>query len=64
MTTQEAAEALGIDRSRVLRFIRDGRLQAERHGRDWWITPQEVERFKALERPMGWKKGRKRKDAG
>lgn len=61
MTTQQAAEALGIHRSRVLHLIREGRLHAERHGRDWWITPEEVERFKALPRPQGWQKGRKRK---
>jgi excisionase family DNA binding protein len=61
MTTSEAAEALGIDRSLVLRFIREKRLQAERHGRDWWIAQEALETFKALPRPMGWRKGRKRK---
>lgn len=58
MTTAEAAEALGIDRSLVLRFIRQGRLKSEKRGRDHWIEPQEVERFKALPR---LKTGRKRK---
>lgn len=57
MTTQEAAEVLGINRSLVIRFVEQGRLQAVKHGRDWWIDPAEVERFKALPRP---KTGRKR----
>ena len=69
MTTAEAAAALGIHRSRVLHLINEGRLHAERHGRDWWISPDEVERFKHEGRkPEGWQKGRKRKkdkkDAG
>lgn len=61
MTTAEAAEALALHRSRVLHLIREGRIQAARHGRDWWIEPDEVERFKALDRKQGWKKGRPRK---
>ena len=56
MTTAEAAEALGVNRSLVLRFIRQGRLKSEKRGRDHWIEPEEVERFKALPRP---KTGRK-----
>lgn len=59
MTTQEAAEALGVTRSLVLRFIRDGRLKSEKHGRDHWITPEELARFKALERKAGRKVGYK-----
>lgn len=61
MTTTEAAQALGIHRSRVLHFIREKRLKAERHGRDWWLDPAEVERFAALDRPEGWRKGRPRR---
>lgn len=53
MTTQEAAEALGIDRSGVLRLIRHGRLPAEKHGRDWWIKEIDLEAFKAQPRPVG-----------
>jgi excisionase family DNA binding protein len=61
MTTQEAAEALGIHRSRVLHYIGNGRLRAVKVGRDWWLTAQEVERFKALPRIEGWQKGKPRK---
>lgn len=61
MTTQEAAEALGIHRSRVLHLIRDKRLHAVKRGRDWWIEPDELERFKAEPRPQGWPKGKRRK---
>lgn len=43
MTTQEAATALGVHRSRVLRLINDGRLKAEKRGRDWWIEPEALE---------------------
>lgn len=62
MTTAEAAKALGIHRSRVLHLIKAERLKAERHGRDWWIDPAEVERFaREGRKPEGWQKGRKRK---
>lgn len=61
MTTQEAADALGLHRSRVLHFINEGRLKAERRGRDWWLEPKDVEWFKAQPRQEGWKKGRARK---
>lgn len=68
MTTQEAAEALGLHRSRVLHLIHnleDGfdpaRLNGVKHGRDWWLDPQEVKRFQAQPREQGWKKGRARK---
>lgn len=43
MTTQEAAEALGIHRSRVLHLIREGRLKATKHGRDWWIEEADLD---------------------
>lgn len=62
MTTAEAATALGIHRSRVLALIAEGRIVAEKLGRDWYITPAEVERFKAIPREPGWKPGRKRKN--
>lgn len=55
MTTAEAAEALGVTRSLVLRFIRDKRLKTTMHGRDHWIEPEEVERFKTLPRVKGKK---------
>lgn len=46
MTTQEAAEALGVTRQRVLALIQEGRLKATKHGRDWWISEGAVEAVK------------------
>lgn len=37
LTTQEAADKLGVTRTRILQFIRENRLPAEKHGRDWMI---------------------------
>jgi excisionase family DNA binding protein len=59
MTTQEAAEVLGVTRSLVLRFIRQGRLKSVMHGRDHWLDVQEVERFKTLPRKKTGRKPRK-----
>lgn len=64
MTAAEAAAALGLHPSRVRRLCENGVLVATKHGRDWWIEPAAVERFKTLERPQGWKKGKPRKSVG
>jgi excisionase family DNA binding protein len=57
MTTTEAAERLGITSATIRQRIAAGRGsragRAERRGRDWWITPREVERYRreSLGRP-------------
>lgn len=46
MTTLEAAESLGLSPQTVRVQIGKGRLRARRRGRDWDITPGEVERYR------------------
>lgn len=46
MTTQEAAAALGVAASTIQHQIAKGRLLATKHGRDWWITEAEIERYR------------------
>jgi excisionase family DNA binding protein len=43
LTTKRAAEILSITPRRVLQLIHDGRLPAEKHGRDWSIKPEDLE---------------------
>lgn len=59
MTTNEAAEALGIKPVTVRAAIKAGKLRAVRHGRDWHITPAAVEAYRAgsLGKPGRPKKG-------
>ncbi len=57
MTTGEAAVELGISERRVRALITDGRLKAERIGRDWIITER------ALDAVRERKPGRPRKDS-
>lgn len=47
MTTNEAAALLGLDPHTVRVQINRGKLRAERRGRDYWIKPAEVERYRA-----------------
>ena len=47
MTTKEAAERLGLSLGTVQIQIRKGKLRALRRGRDHWILPREVERYRA-----------------
>jgi excisionase family DNA binding protein len=45
MTVNEAAVKLGTSGSNVRDAIARGALAAQKHGRDWWLDPAEVERY-------------------
>jgi excisionase family DNA binding protein len=45
LTTQQAAEKLGITRQRVGALIRSGRLPAVKVGRDWVLDEKDVDNF-------------------
>lgn len=47
MTTKEAAELLGLSPITVRRQIENGAIKATKRGRDWWVTPAEVARYRA-----------------
>lgn len=42
ITTAEAAELTGYSTSHFRNLIRWGRLQAEKRGRDWFLSKQQV----------------------
>ena len=46
MTVKEAAELLGLAPVTLRLQILRGKLKATKHGRDWWIHPKEVERYR------------------
>lgn len=46
MTTTEAAAILGITPHTLRQQIAKGKLKADRRGRDYWITPSEVEKYR------------------
>ena len=58
MTTNDAADALGLSVNTVRRAIHNGTLRATKRGRDWHITPSAVEAYRATS--LG-KPGRPRK---
>lgn len=51
LTTQEAGHALGLSDSHIRRLIGQGRLQAVKRGRDWWIPRQALDTVQR--RPVG-----------
>lgn len=60
ISAREAAVIIGVDRSRVFKFIHDGRLKAQRvplgagiSNYYWRISRAEVARFAAIPRPPG-----------
>ena len=46
VTLKEAASVLGLHPSTLRHQIDNGSLRATKRGRDWWITPREVERYR------------------
>ena len=53
MTTDKAARRLNLAKSTVIDYCRLGTLAAEKHGRDWWIEPEEIERYQRERRRPG-----------
>ena len=60
VTTKEAAQILGVTPVRVRQLIKDGRLVAEKRGRDHLLEDREVQRFERQGRRSGPKGGRPR----
>jgi excisionase family DNA binding protein len=56
LTTKEAAERLGVSRPRVNQLISEGRLPAEKNGRDYFIKPADLAKVK--DRKPGRPKGK------
>lgn len=52
MTTSEAADRLGIKARSVAILIKRGLIAATKHGRDYWIDAEEVERYAAERQPQ------------
>jgi excisionase family DNA binding protein len=46
VTLPEAAASLGVTAATLRQQIHNGKLRAEKHGRDWWVQPKEVERYR------------------
>ena len=53
MTTTDAAKFLGVTQARVRQVILEGRLPAEKIGRDLHLKKEDVEVFKKTMRPVG-----------
>lgn len=46
MTLNEAAALLGITPDTLRQAIHRGTLRANKHGRDWFVTPAQVEKYR------------------
>ena len=46
MTLIQAAELLGLSPATLRVQANKGKLHAEKRGRDWWVEPAEVERYR------------------
>lgn len=52
LTTTEVAERLGRSKVRIVQLIREGRIPAEKFGRDYLIKEENLENFKLI-KPSG-----------
>lgn len=50
MTLKEAAESLGVTPDNLRGAIARGTLKAKKLGRDWFVTPKDVERYRVEHR--------------
>jgi excisionase family DNA binding protein len=50
MTLDQAAASLGVTARNLRGAIKRGALKAAKHGRDWWVEPREVERYRTEHR--------------
>jgi excisionase family DNA binding protein len=46
MTLIQAAALLGVTAATLRQQIANGKLRATKRGRDWFVTPKEVERYR------------------
>lgn len=53
LPTKQAAARLGLAARTVKDHCADGRIKAEKIGRDWLIEEAEVERYKRERKPRG-----------
>jgi excisionase family DNA binding protein len=53
VTLIEAAALLGVTAATLRQQIANGKLKATKRGRDWWVTPREVERYRLESRRRG-----------
>lgn len=53
MNLTEAAERLNLNPATLRQQIGKGRLRARRLGRDWYVTEEEVERYRRENRRKG-----------
>jgi excisionase family DNA binding protein len=53
LTSAEAAELLELEVSLVCRYCREGRIEAEKVGRDWIITQSAIKKFRSIPRHPG-----------
>lgn len=63
LTVLQAAALLGIKPTSVRHFINRGTIKAEKRGRDWFITQEEVDRYSREPRKRGPKPGSKLSEA-
>lgn len=53
LTVNQVADKLGVTPSLVRRFCRDGRLKAQKIGRDWLIDKRSLDSFSGKPRKAG-----------
>ena len=53
ITTQEAAEIIGVTRNHIRYLIQQSKLEAKKFGRAWMVSRESAEKYAATERKPG-----------
>jgi excisionase family DNA binding protein len=53
MTSEEAARVLNVTKGFISRLCKKGILNAKKHGRDWDIDPESVEKYRITPKDKG-----------
>lgn len=53
ITTQEAAEMIGVTRDHITYLLRTGQLEGKKFVRDWMVDKASAEQYAASERKPG-----------
>jgi excisionase family DNA binding protein len=57
LSTEDVAEMLGVTRSTIMRWIREGTLNASKPGAKYYITEEDVQEMLRNSRKAGGKSG-------
>ncbi len=64
VTTKQAAEILGVDRTQAARLVKAGKLKGVKLGHDWLVSRDSISKYQQTKSPKGRPPSRKTTSSG